>query len=135
MYEFSYPFSDLTPKFYTPFQTFQTKKAKTIPYFRLKRLENHTLKCDTYIYRVIYGSTPLPLRGFTPHQPVHNRRSPLVGGKVSSLPWGCGRMRPSKQNTNRFLTDQYSVNNGKISPTDWPIRIARFSDKSTNVQS
>ena len=31
MYDFSYPFSDLTPKIYTPFQTFQTKKAKSIP--------------------------------------------------------------------------------------------------------
>ena len=31
IYDFPYPFSDLTPKIYTPFQTFQTKKAKTIP--------------------------------------------------------------------------------------------------------
>ena len=27
---------------------FQTKKAKAIPYFRLKQLEKYTLKCGTY---------------------------------------------------------------------------------------
>ena len=48
----------LTPKIYTPFQTFQTKKAKTIPYFRLKRLQNHTLKCGTYLYSSYMGVTP-----------------------------------------------------------------------------
>ena len=34
---------------------FQTKKAKTIPYLRLKQLENHTLKCGTYLYSLYIG--------------------------------------------------------------------------------
>ena len=40
---------------------FQTKKAKTIPYFRLKQLENHTLKCGTYPYSLYIGVPPPPV--------------------------------------------------------------------------
>ena len=40
---------------------FQTKKAKTIPYFRLKQLENHTLKCGTYPYSLYMGVPPRAL--------------------------------------------------------------------------
>ena len=39
---------------------FQIKKAKTIPYFRLKQLENHALKCGTYPYSLYIGVTPHP---------------------------------------------------------------------------
>ena len=41
---------------------FQTKKAKTIPYFRLKQLEYHTLKCSTYPHSLYIGVPP----------PLHN---------------------------------------------------------------
>ena len=64
MYDFAYLFSDLTPNIYTTFQTFQTKKAKTIPYFRLKRLENHTPKCGTYLYSSYIGVPRPPPGGF-----------------------------------------------------------------------
>ena len=47
IYDFSYPFSDLTPKIYTPFQTCQIKKAKTIPYFRLKRQKPYPISDQT----------------------------------------------------------------------------------------
>ena len=47
------PFSDKKIFFFKPL--FQTKKAKTIPYFRLKQLENHTLKCGTYPYSSYIG--------------------------------------------------------------------------------
>ena len=42
---------------------FQTKKVKTIPYFRLKQLENHTLKYGTYPYGLYIGVPPPPLPG------------------------------------------------------------------------
>ena len=78
---FSKPWPYFRPKymiFHTPFQTwprkseinehvpcqnhalFQTKKAKAIPYFRLKQLENHTLKCGTYPYSLYIGVPPPP---------------------------------------------------------------------------
>ena len=38
----------------------KTKKAKTIPYFRLKQLENYTLKCGTYPYSLYIGVPPPP---------------------------------------------------------------------------
>ena len=45
---------------------FQTKKAKTIHYFRLRQLENHTLKCGTYPYSLYIGVSPSPLPPGTP---------------------------------------------------------------------
>ena len=56
---FSKPWPYFRPKrmiFHTPLQTWRTKKAKIIPYFRLKRLENHTLKCGTYLYSSLTSS-------------------------------------------------------------------------------
>ena len=87
IYDFSYPFSDLTPKICTPFQTvpcqnrtlFQTKKAKTIPYFRLKQLENHTLKCGTCPYSLYIGVPPwATLSDHIEDFPVHSRTGPGV---------------------------------------------------------
>ena len=37
---------------------FQTKKAQTMPYLRLKQLENQTLKCGTYPYSIYIGVPP-----------------------------------------------------------------------------
>ena len=50
---------------------FQTKKVKTIPYFRLKQLENHTLKYGTYPYSLCIGVTPRYISGSDWHTYVH----------------------------------------------------------------
>ena len=50
--------------FHTLFRPNQNKKAKTIPYFRLRQLKNHTLKCGTYPYN-LYMGVPPPPGGFT----------------------------------------------------------------------
>ena len=76
---FSKPWPYFRPKymiFHTPFQTwprkseinehvpcqnhtlFQSKKAKTISYFRIKQLENHTLKCGIYQCSLYIGVPP-----------------------------------------------------------------------------
>ena len=49
--------SDQTDGIYT---LFQTKMAKSVPYFRLEMLENDTLWGGTYLYGLYMGVPPLP---------------------------------------------------------------------------
>ena len=62
---------DQTDGIYT---LFQTKMAKSIPYFRLEMLENHTLWGGTYLHGLYMGVPPPPPRVITSRQQKGNWR-------------------------------------------------------------
>ena len=124
---------DQTDGIYT---LFQTKMAKSIPYFRLEMLENDTLWGGTYLYGLYMGVTPPPPppRDCSSGNPHLHLTYEFVGLREVQFgfDWAVTRLKHVKQG-GHVIVQNIALNFAICSPSSWGL--AARKPASTDLHS